>query len=236
MDIERVLFNYMSQYPMATKILREVEKCGETFLFGGALRAYADNKDNFAPRDIDIVVDSKKNEHLLKAVLLPYNPMINRFGGYKIKYKDLSIDIWSLKRTWAFENKVLIYKEDEYREHLQDTVFLNIDSIVYNLTNNILYDEKYNEAMKTRILDVVLQQNPEMKLNILRTFILKKQYSMELSKRLTEILKSNIKENINFINDIMDIQKKRYVKNIIKRNELQEEINQLFMSSQKIYS
>ena len=251
MDIERVLFYYMKQAPIAAKIIKEVQRCGDTFLFGGCLRACNDEEKYFSPRDIDIVVDVRDNEHYLQALLLPYSPKINRFGGYKIEPQSFSIndkyynqiksnrsivsmDIWPLKKTWAFANNLLPYSESEYGEHLQDTVFLNIDSIAYNLTKGILYSEKYDEAMSTRILDVIIEENPQLNLNLLRALIFKKQYNMVFSKRLNDIFYKHISDmqNSQLLENLMKMQKARYQTNILSGNSLNQELLSICRTAQ----
>lgn len=252
MDVKNALFQYMKQFPMAAKLIREITRCGNVLLFGGCLRAYLDEREHniekFAPRDIDIVVDTKGNNHFLEAILMPYNPTRNRFGGYKINLNVLeyrqrylgksayvSIDIWPLDETWAFRNSLLPYNISQYRFHLQDTVFLNIDSIVYDLEWDRWYDEKYKQAMRTRVLDVVLPQNPEMMLNLLRTLVFKKQYHMKLSNRLLFTLKRYIEEcyikgceENEIVIILMNLQKARYKKIFLTSMELHEEIQNIY--------
>ncbi len=222
-NIQTKLIDYMNTFFPADKFVYGLLASGETFLLGGVLREYKDNDfKNSNLRDIDFVVDSKTDS--LSQILKDYHPTVNRFGGYKINCNGLIIDIWSLNETWAFKNKLIKCKDTEYRERLQDTVFLNMDSIVYNLTTKKWFDQNYQLAMKTKILDTVLKDNPAIPLNILRAIIIKKKYGMLFSDRLNVICKDFINNNINYLECFMNIQKDRYDKVIIDKFEIQKEL------------
>lgn len=88
-------------------------------------------------RDIDIVLDTDRKEEY-KRFIESYSPEKNRFGGYKIQCQDLIVDIWLLNQTWAYStNKIQCQKQD-YPSKLPQTVFLNMDSIVYDLKKKYL--------------------------------------------------------------------------------------------------
>lgn len=79
-----------------------------------------------------------------------------------------------------------------------DTVFLNIDAIVYDMKRDIWYEEGYQEAIKTQVLNVVLESNPEIPLNIVRAMVLKKRYNMAYSKRLKDIIRHEREKTLIF--------------------------------------
>lgn len=52
-----------------------------------------------------------------------------------------------------------------------------MDSIIYDMSNDRWLDEIYKEAKDSKILDVVLEDNPHLELNILRAIIFKRKIS-----------------------------------------------------------
>ena len=104
-----------------------------------------------------------------------------------------------------------------------------MDSIVYDIRNNKWYDDRYQEAMRTGVLDVVLEENPFLELNIIRSFVIRKKYDMSLSEKLEEIICGYVyycgKEKA--ILDLYNTQIKRYKKEIISKKELRGEIDKI---------
>jgi len=221
-DFKKQLNLIMKNYPKVNSLLSKLSSHGETMLIGGVLREFKDNALNKMPRDFDIVVDI--DDKMLATILFSFNPQQNRFGGYKVIYNNLVIDIWSLKNTWAFKENIISCSPEEYSSRLQDTVFLNIDAIVYNLSYDIWYDEKYKDAIRTRILDIVLKENPHLALNIVRTILLKQKYSMQLSERLKEVVCEFIENNPDYLQKLMQAQVSHYNYSIINEKNLKGEI------------
>ena len=61
--------------------------------------------------------------------------------------------------------------------------------------------------MKNREIDIVLEKNPQLLLNTVRAFVLKKRYNMCFSERLVRIIKR---------------EKERYGKEIMCKSEIQQ--------------
>lgn len=109
-------------------------------------------------------------------------------------------------------------------------MFLNIDSIVYNLNTENYYDEKYELAMNTKELDIVLEENPYIELNLLRAILFKRKYSMKFSARLKNILNKFVHSNNNYLDIMEELQKSHYNSIKINKNELKNEINSIIYS------
>jgi hypothetical protein len=224
-ELESKLNFILKANTQTNTLLNNVLNIGETLIIGGALREFKDNKLSKMPRDIDIVVDS--DDEYLSNILLPYNPTKNRFGGYKLISNNLIVDIWCLKNTWAFKEKKIKYTLTEYSERLQDTVFLNLDAIVYNLTKDIWYDKKYLEAMNTRILDVVLIDNPQLALNVVRALLFKHKYNMRLSDCLKDIISNFVSSNHSYLQLLVDAQLSHFKNVLIDTTNLNKEIDRI---------
>ncbi len=195
-------------------------------MIGGILREYRDRGVIQDLRDIDIIIDVK-NIDCWEEILKKYCPKRNSFGGYKLICSELIVDIWLLEETWAYREKYIVCGPEEYVQNLPETVFLNIDAIIYDLKRDIWYDEKYQEAMNCKIIDVVLEKNPQILLNIVRAMVLKKKYEMSFSERFTEIIRNQMEKNPNFVEELLEIQKARYQKTILSRDEIETELSDL---------
>lgn len=220
------IYSYLSKCPPALEFFKYLENVGDIYLIGGVLREFRDYGKIINLRDVDIVVNIK-NDSLWNDLLEKYEFRINRFGGYKLYCKDLLVDTWKIEETWAFRNNIIKCNEKEYVKYLPETVFLNIDSIVYDWKQQIWYDNLYKKAMNTKILDVVLSKNPELILNIVRAFILKERYNMEFSEQLKKIIKNqcNKFENLyDFSHIIYSEQIRRYKKEILNIDNIKKQL------------
>ena len=149
--------NYLRDHPPAAEIFKKIELAGDVILIGGILREFLDHNKIQNLRDIDIIVDVK-NESQWSRVIEEYSLRTNRFGGHKIFCEGLLVDVWRIEQTWAFRENIISCSYNNYIKLLPDTVFLNLDSIIYDWTNEKWYKEKYLEGMHSRVIDVVLEK------------------------------------------------------------------------------
>ncbi len=217
--IKDAILAYLGKYPPSLRLFHRLEETGDIYLIGGVLREFKDNDDIINLRDIDIVIDVKNTESW-NSILSEFQVGVNRFGGFKLICSGLVIDIWSLNDTWAYRNHIIKCEPENYVKRLTDTVFLNIDSIVYDMKRDIWHKEKYDGAMKSGVLDVVLEYNPQIPLNIMRALILKKRYSMVFSQKLKIIIREEMKKQEDFISFLMQVQEARYHKELFTRKEI----------------
>ena len=81
--------------------------------------------------------------------------------------------------------------------------------------------------MRSRVLDVVLECNPEVPLNVIRAIMLKKRYDMTYSKRFKCIIKKEMNARENFLDMLMNIQVKRYKREILSKELIENELFQM---------
>lgn len=85
--------------------------------------------------------------------------------------------------------------------------------------------------MDTRILDIVLEENPFLELNIVRSFVLKKRYQMTFSERLKDLIKDYVQEcetqKYDATYKLYETQNIRYKKEILSKNEFAEAIKKI---------
>lgn len=212
-SLKRSVMDYLEEHIPARKMLEKMENIGKIYLIGGVLREFQDHNSIQYLRDIDIVIDVF-DEKEWGFFLQNYKPTKNEFGGNKFKCSGLIFDAWRIEETWAFRNRLVPFKKQEEAKCLINTVYLNLDGIVYDWTNEQWHMKKYREAMQSRILDVVLKENPKKELNLARACVLRDRYDMEFSDRLSTEFEEYFREFKNKeegINKIYEIAKRRYV-------------------------
>ena len=226
MDIKSFILNIFEINDRS--IIFELEKVGEIYLIGGALRHYRLDNSAINLNDIDIVI-SVNNEDCWNHFIKNKKHIINRFGGYKIDLGYISIDIWRIEETWAYKNGKVKSSYIDYGINLQYTVFLNIDSIIYHWQSDTWYDSEFNKAIKTNTIDIVLEDNPALILNITKALIISYRYSMDLSEKLKLVIRNEIyRVSLNeLLRMTIEKQKKRYKVEILPRQYLYEILNSI---------
>lgn len=218
--------SYLRAYPPALEMFQKLMRVGDVYLIGGILREYKDKGTIEELRDADFIVNVK-NFREWQELLAAYRPERNHFEGYKFSCTGFIMDVWEAEKTWALRESKVAFEENEYLKILPKTVFLNMDSIIYDLTRDEWYDTIYQEAKVKGVLDVVLKENPYVELNILRALILKRRYTMKYSEELRQIILKYSSENENFAEVLMEIQENRYHKEVLTREVIEQELKMI---------
>lgn len=214
-NIKKDFYDVLSNYPQVKDLIKYLEAKSNILLFGGSVRDYDENRFSIIPRDFDVVVDDLDGN--LEEIILMFGlaPQKNKFDGYKIRMNNLKIDIWKIQDTWAFKHNKVVYNS---KKDLNKTVFLNIDSIFYDLNEDKLIDERFVDREKTGMIDIVLTSNPFPELNLMRAFRFKYKYKLIFSNRLNEYLMNwmkNFENECEAINNLRKTELNRYNKSII---------------------
>lgn len=217
--VKQKLDHLLDGLPMIKKVLNNLSSEGDLLLFGGTVRDFLLNDDNAIPRDIDIVVDTTNED--LSCYFEKCNFTRNRFGGYKVTADGMTLDIWNLHSTWAFKNCLVT---EQNQESLPSTVFLNFDSIVYNMNKGSYFENGFLQGVERRMLDIVLEDNPFPDLNVIRALVLKRKYNLLLSRRLRDYIQACIKRHDRYTERLLDIQKSHYGKEHVVREDIQKEL------------
>jgi len=159
---------------------------GDAYIFGGVIRDFFLEKSGTVEhRDIDIVV--KKFGSDLERYIKERMVRKTRFGGYKFWLGEKEIDIWELKKTWAIHHKPKF--ELMLDELLPATSFFNITAIVFLMAENkFLYNKKFEQGIKSRVLDIVYEPNPFPELCIVKTIEYVQKYGLRVSKGLRKYI------------------------------------------------
>ncbi len=223
-NVREAVETYLRDYPPALKLFQKLIEVGHVYLIGGVLREYRDNETIRELRDADFIIDVE-NDELWQKMLAEYQPEGNHFDGYKFHCENnFLVDIWEIDKTWAYRNSVVPFEKDNYLESLPKTVFLNLDSIIYDLNTNTWYDEIYQHAIESKVLDIVLKDNPHVELNILRALVLRQRYQMTYSEELRNLILEYSNKDEHFVSLMMDIQYNRYHKEVLSREAIEQEL------------
>lgn len=222
----KVLYSKIKKDKTSLTFITNLMKDSEVYLFGGAVRDYLENNlDSF--RDLDFVVKSKSCQSIDIEHYIPTQTKFsrNRYNGYKIYFSDFIVDIWNIENTWAFKN----HKLQTSVENLLNSVYLNIDSLVYLLNEERFIndcDKVYESIKLKKQLDIICKETPYETLNLLRAIIYKNKYSLEFSDNLIHQFYKYVNDNnYNLIDEFMKLQKEHYKEYIIDKSEIYKEIN-----------
>lgn len=218
------LHDYLISRPQLSEFYDAITQIGYIYLIGGILREYKDHGDIINLRDIDMIVDVH-DEHKWEKLLQTHKMKTNRFGGQKIQIDDIEVDVWRIENTWAYRERKVIAADRV--KALPQTVFLNIDGIVYDCKSDMWLTEEYDNAMRTQVLDVVLEDNPQIELNLLRAMVLRKRYHMVYSQRLKETFRKKLlpEGNCDELEKILQKEQiKRYGEEILTETEIKNEL------------
>lgn len=129
---------------------------GDVYLFGGILRDIALLGKRGFSSDIDLVVEGSWQNCVV--YLESSGARKNKFGGYRLEIAGWPIDIWNARETWAIRQGLITYRGIA---SLTETTVLNWDAILMNWrTRTFVHRENYLERLRDRVLDIVLEENP----------------------------------------------------------------------------
>jgi len=169
-----------------TEIITMLDKLSsvtEVLIFSGVIRNFI--LDKRGSRDLDIVLTDKV------AIEEFFDPSLlrrNSFGGYKIHYNGLTIDLWYLEETWDLKDKMVL--PFDLMSYIPSTAFFNFSSVVYNYTSKkFIASKDFLKFIKTKEMDIVNERNINKHLCIVNTFYYRDTYSLKVSTRLAKYVK-----------------------------------------------
>ena len=226
LSIRGILKEHLKHRLIADQLFMKLYNIGELYLIGGVLREFLETDDIKNVRDIDVVISTKEIDKF-QEICTKYHTEKNSFGGYKIHYDNIAIDVWNIENTWAYRENVIKCTEECYLKNLPYTVFYNLDSLIYNVKNDIWYDDLYKEAKESNVLDIVLEENPYIDLNILRGMIFQNKYHMKYSERLKKLIRERCQNEKEYAKILYSIELKRYKKEILSLKDIEEQLDQI---------
>lgn len=166
-------------------VLKTLSLLGNVAIFGGMLRDLCLGGNYKFRSDIDLVIDTDDENALFKNLKV-FSLEFNSFGGYRISLSKWKLDIWQLSKTWAFREG---YVKNVSFDNLIKTTFFNWDAIVFVQNSNKIYGkENYLETLKSRVLDINLEPNPNPLGAVVRSLRYLIRENAILSPRLTNYI------------------------------------------------
>lgn len=200
-------------------IIDKVSTFSDVYIFSGVIRDFLTG-DIGGVRDIDIVVSKRLPINFFSVgEIRKFRIYRNQFGGLKLKKGDLSIDIWYIEDTWGV--RVLRMRATPYS--LIRTAFFNFSAIVFDYRRKkFIYDNHFETFIKTRKLDIVFPQNPNIALCIINLVHYASTRLYSLSPKAQKWLLQHYKEGY----DYETVQIKHFGKKIYNGSDIEKFVKQ----------
>lgn len=226
------LSEILKKYNSLGSFLERINESGRLYILGGSVRdSFYKKKNEYTIRDLDLIFS--KDIKKIKDILEEYDYSINRFGGYKIKFFDIEIDIWSYRDNWATKNNL----KPKIRKNMLDLIsygtLLNIDSLVYDYRNKLIYYDYFKEAYENNTIDFIttdekyIEANPNRPLNIFRIIYFMDVYKLSVSLQVKNYIQEYIRKHNNYLEEIHQSQLKHYRQEKLKKDEVYMRLKKL---------
>lgn len=169
-----------------SEVIQFVRQRGLTvFAFGGIPRGVLQRGPLYTPRDLDLVFDDQHFE-FFECAFESFVERKNSYGGLRLRIKDMAVDAWPLRSTWAFRTGLC---SNPSFETLPRTTFLNVDALIVELSppkgrGRRIYEAGFSSAWKQKVLDINLPDNPHPGICIARTLSISRRFGFKLSNAL----------------------------------------------------
>ncbi|MBA3925671.1 hypothetical protein [Listeria rustica] len=222
LDIGKKLDIVLKKDKSVFDFVSQLSNENELIFFGGAIRDLYMSSEIVVPRDFDIVLNSSIDIDEVESYFYRsgYAYRKNRFDGFKVEIGKTEVDLWYLDNTWAFKNN----KVELSVENLTSTVYLNLDGIAYNYNGGRLYNTVFEKAEKNKEIDIVLQENPQEKLNLLRALVFKEKYNYSLSENLIKRYLHFYEKDSKLAEELNNLQIDHYGQAKMLKNNIDDEL------------
>ena len=105
------------------------------------------------------------------------------------------------------------------------TVYLSVDGIAFNYSRKKLYDNIFRETNDKREISVVLKENPQKELNLLRALVFKQKYNYKLSAKLKSEYRKVKSVNGNLSKVLYDLQLDHYKEEKLSLEQIESELS-----------
>lgn len=182
-------------------IISSISQETNVYLFSGLIRNYFLGVYDY--RDIDLVLESAVD---VKNYFKNYNIQINSYGGYKIAFDDIPVDIWFAKDSWAY--KVQKVFDFDLAKFIFQTAYFNFSAIIFSLNEKKFYYSKhFLRFLQNKKIDVVFPINKNYDLCLINAIYYSEKYNLKISDYLTNKM---VKYYQNQSNDFDSIQKEHF--------------------------
>lgn len=205
-----------------------LKKRTSVFIFSGIIRDFFLFKNHTPFRDIDLIIE---DDLILEDIFQDLNFKKNSFGGYKIKFNNVDIDLWVIKTTWALNRGQLKFEFD-YLNALPKTTFFNFSSIIYSLkSKKFIVGKDFLRFLRDKKIELVLEENPYPDLCIVNSFYYSDKLKLTIGDKLKSYLKSNYNENKEYLEPI---QLKHFGRILYSEDYLKDRIEQIMPTANNV--
>lgn len=181
------------------ELITIISKSQRIYVLSGIIRDFFLNQASNKIRDLDFVVENDLRQLITYREYLSnsLNVRSNSFKGLKIHINGLpTIDIWKISDTWGIKHKQI--KRPTIND-LINSVFFNFSAITYDLTNRkFIYSQSFVDFLRTKELDIVYDENPNIPLCFFNIFYYVKEYDLGISQNLKKWMKQKYDSEIDF--------------------------------------
>jgi hypothetical protein len=167
--------------------LYEASAVDSVFIVGGFLRSVVNHEK---PRDLDVIfnMSTEALQNYIEKRCLDYRR--NKFGGFKVAFTNIDVDVWTSETNWAFKSKVVNVGDEYILSKVAQGTFFNYDSLVFDLKTEKINVTQYNDCVRNRKLDIIRKssnyssKNPGKINNVVRAFRIRNKCGFDFSDSL----------------------------------------------------
>ncbi|WP_051075295.1 hypothetical protein [Alkalispirochaeta alkalica] len=210
------------------QIIRRIETESSIFIFSGVIRDFFLGREDI--RDIDLVLEKPID---IDTYFADVPIRKNSFGGYKILYDDIPVDLWYIRDTWAYKfQKVFDFYPGV---GVFQTAFFNFSNIIFSLSENKFYfSNHFTRFLRDKEIDIGYPINANYDLCIVNTIYYSQKLNLKVSDNLKLFILQHYKPSSSFIEDV---QKKHFGSVLYDSDMIQsfmEDIRSELVSSKKL--
>ena len=188
-----------------------LQSVGRLALIGGAVRDVARDGVRRFRSDLDFVL-YEGNELAFLRLMDKLGGIRNRFGGYRLQLGRRRIDVWALEHTWA---RTVGLRKVETLPDLLECTFFDWDAVLYDLhTRRILAKPEYFAALRTRVLDVNLLENPNPTGSLVRALRRGALWQVAFGPELTSFVRARLQ--VEAWSDLVSVDERAFGKPILR--------------------
>lgn len=192
-NIANKIQQYFSDNIVVGRFIEKLsDELPETVVFGGMIRDFSLNSSQLFKSDIDLVTMADNDS--IYSVISSYNPVVNKFDGFRFAMNGQMFDIWSFKDTWAIREG---FVQQNSMNDLCGTTFFNLDAAYLPLKDTeIVCSTNFITGVKNRVLDINLHESLVPKKMVAKAIYLSINNQLSISPRLQAFIIEHADDSI----------------------------------------
>lgn len=174
--------------PVSLELLAEIMEKTGVYIFSGVTRDYFLGCRS-SVRDIDVVVERDIDWlEIYRKYHRRISVKINSYGGFKVNIGNLSVDVWTMQRTWGLMHKGIAVTP----RNLIRTAFFNFSAILYSLNRRRFYIHRsFADFLRNRKIGLLYKENPNVPLCIVNSIYYSERLQMPVTPELARWIVSH---------------------------------------------